>query len=144
MKETKALEYFNNGFNCAQSVFVVFAQENGLDEAAALKIAGGFGAGMGRLQETCGAVTGAFMAIGLKHGKTLGDDGAEKRDKTYALVREFNAMFKEKFGAASCRDLVQCDLTTPEGGKYFTENKLHDKICSKCVEEAVRIVERIS
>jgi len=143
MKEEQALEYFKNGFNCAQSVFVVFAKARGLDEAIALKIAGGFGSGMGRLQETCGAVTGAFMAIGLKNGKTLGDEGTEKRDKTYALVREFNTMFKEKFGATTCRDLLHCDLTTPEGGKYFSENNLHDKVCVPCVKEAVRIVEKI-
>lgn len=141
-KEEQALEYFEHGFNCAQSVFVVFAKR-GLDEAVALKVAGGFGSGMGRLQETCGAVTGAFMAIGLHHGKTLGDEGTEKRDKTYALVREFTAAFKGKFGSTSCRELLQCDLTTPEGGKYFSENKLHEKVCVRCVQEAVRTVEKI-
>ena len=143
MKEEKALEYFRNGFNCAQSVFVVFAKEHGLDEAVALKIAGGFGSGMGRLQETCGAVTCAFMTIGLKHGKTLGDEGTEKRDKTYALVREFNTAFKEKFGATTCRNLLKCDLTTPEGSKFFNDNGLHDKVCVQCVQEAVKIVEKI-
>jgi len=142
-KEEQALEYFKNGFNCAQYVFVVFAKERGLDEVTALKIAGGFGSGMGRLQETCGAVTGAFMAIGLKHGKTLGDEGTEKRDKTYTLVREFNTTFKEIFGATTCRDLLQCDLTTPEGSKYFTDNNLHEKVCVQCVREAVKIVEKI-
>jgi C_GCAxxG_C_C family probable redox protein len=114
-----------------------------LDEATALKIAGGFGSGMGRTQSTCGAVTGAFMALGLEHGKTLGDEGIEKRDKTYALVRSFDTTFKEKFGTSSCRELLQCDLTTPEGSKYFTENKLVEKICQPCVREAVKITENI-
>jgi C_GCAxxG_C_C family probable redox protein len=142
-REEQALEIFKNGFTCAQSVFVVFAKEHGLDEATAFKIAGGFGSGMGRLQETCGAVAGAFMAIGLQNGKTLGDEGTEKRDKTYALVREFNTTFKEKFSATTCRNLLQCDLTTPEGIKYFADNNLHDKVCVQCVQEAVRIVEKI-
>ena len=144
MKEEKAIEYFKGGFNCAQAVLVVFAEENGLDQATALKIAGGFGAGMGRLQNTCGAVTGAFMAIGLKHGKTLGDEGNEKRDKCYAMVREFDSKFKEIFGTTSCSELLQCDLTTPEGSKYFTDNKLSEKVCQQCVREAVRIVEKIT
>ena len=51
--------------------------------------------------------------------------------------------YKEKFGATTCRDLLHCDLTTPEGGKYFSENNLHDKVCVPCVKEAVRIVEKI-
>jgi C_GCAxxG_C_C family probable redox protein len=141
MREEKAIEYFTGGFNCAQAVLVAFAKDYGLDEATALRAAGGFGSGMGRLQSTCGAVTGAFMAIGLKHGKTLGDEGTEKRDKTYTLVRELDTAFKKKFGTTSCRELLNCDLTTPEGSKYFTDNKLSEKVCQQCVREAVKIVE---
>ena len=143
MKEEKAVEYFKKGFNCAQAVLVVFAKEHGLDEATSLKVAGGFGAGMGRMQSTCGAVTGAYMVIGLNYGKTLGDDGNEKRDKTYALVRSFDSEFKKIFGTTSCRELLNCDLTTPEGGKYFTDNRLSEKVCQKCVREAVLITEKL-
>jgi C_GCAxxG_C_C family probable redox protein len=143
MKEKEALEYFRNGFNCAQSVFAPFAKENGISEAQALKIAGGFGGGMGRLQATCGAVTGAYMVIGVKHGKSLGDEGNEKREKTYVLVKIFDAEFRKKFSTTSCRELLQCDLNTEEGKKHFAENKLGEKVCERCVQEAVTIVEKI-
>ena len=64
-KVNDAVACFNNGFNCAQAIFTAYCDELGLDEETALKIACGFGAGMGRLQETCGAVSGAYLAIGL-------------------------------------------------------------------------------
>jgi len=112
MREKEALEYHKKGFNCVQSVFVVFSKEHGIPEIQALKVAGGFGSGMGRLQGTCGAVTGAFMAIGLKHGKSLGDEGNEKREKTYELVRTFDKKFREQFKTTSCKELLGCDMMT--------------------------------
>ena len=144
MREEQALEYFRNGFNCAQAVFVVFAKELGIPEEQALKIAGGFGGGMGRLQGTCGAVTGAYMVIGLKHGKTIGDEGNEKREKTYALVKNFDSEFKKMFSTTCCRDLLQCDLNTEEGKKFAADNKLTEKVCERCVTEGVKLVEKIA
>ncbi len=66
-KEKKGIDCFKNGFNCSQSVLTAFAGDFDLDEVTALKVAGGFGAGMGRLMETCGAVSGAYMVLGLKY-----------------------------------------------------------------------------
>ena len=143
MKEKEALGYFRNGFNCAQAVFAPYAIDDGMSEAQALKVAGGFGAGMGRLQSTCGAVTGAYMALGLKHGKAVGDEGIEKREKTYELVRTFDKTFQEQFKTTSCRVLLQCDLTTDEGKKFFAENKLSEKVCEPCVLHAVHILEKL-
>jgi C_GCAxxG_C_C family probable redox protein len=143
MKEQEALEYFRGGFNCAQAVFTVFAKEKNVDEATALKIACGFGGGMGRLQATCGAVTGAYMAIGLNHGKSLDDEGNEKREKTYSLVKTFDAEFKNIFSVVTCRELMQCDLNTEAGKKYAAEHNLVEKVCERCVTEAVKIVEKI-
>jgi C_GCAxxG_C_C family probable redox protein len=143
MKEEEALKYFKNGFNCAQAVFTPFAEEHGIPIAQALKIAGGFGGGMGRLQATCGAVTGAYMTIGLKHGKSLGDEGNEKREKTYSLVKSFDSEFKKIFSTTSCKELLQCDLNTEEGKKFMADHSLSEKICECCVAEAVTIVEKI-
>jgi C_GCAxxG_C_C family probable redox protein len=143
MKEKEALDYHKKGFNCAQSVFVVFAKEHGIPEIQALKVATGFGSGMGRLQATCGAVTGAYMAIGSKYGKTIGDEGFDKRDKTYELVRAFDKEFREEFKTTSCRELLGCDLMTDEGRKFLSENKLGEKVCERCIQEAVKIVEKI-
>jgi C_GCAxxG_C_C family probable redox protein len=143
MKEQEALEYFRDGFNCAQAVFTPFAKENGVSESQALKIACGFGGGMGRLQATCGAVTGAYMAIGIKHGKSIGDKGDEKKEKTYSLVKTFDAEFRKIFSTTSCRELLQCDLNTQEGKQYAAEHELTQKVCERCIKEAVKIVEKI-
>ena len=65
-KVSHALSTFDSGFNCSQSVLTAFCNEFGLHDEPAFRIACGFGGGMGRMAKTCGAVTGAFMVIGLK------------------------------------------------------------------------------
>jgi C_GCAxxG_C_C family probable redox protein len=69
-KHAQALENFKNGYNCAQSVLSVLAPDLGLHQDTAMKLSSPFGSGIAYMQETCGAVTGALMAIGLKYGKT--------------------------------------------------------------------------
>ncbi len=64
-KEEIAVESFRSGLNCAQSVVAAYADEMSFDRNLALSISCGFGGGMGRLQETCGAATGAFMILGI-------------------------------------------------------------------------------
>ena len=91
-KTRHANERFKSGFNCSQSVLSAFAEDFGLSRDSCLRLASPFGSGIARMQETCGAVTGALMAIGLKYGK--GENGTED-DKTIAyrqsqfLVNEF-------------------------------------------------------
>jgi C_GCAxxG_C_C family probable redox protein len=142
MKSVEAGIIFDEGFNCAQSVIAVFAKKHGLTEEVIYKIASVFGAGMGRMQETCGAVTGAFMALGLEYGfKEPKDQGA--RAKTLQIAREFVAEFKKRFGTISCRELLGCDLNTTEGQKKHEEKKQRVLICKKCVETAVAIAENL-
>ena len=82
-----------------------------MDRQTAMKVSAGFGGGMGRMAGTCGAVTGAFMVLGLKHG---GED-MEAREKAYRLVREFASQFEARHGSLLCKDLMGCDISTPEG-----------------------------
>jgi C_GCAxxG_C_C family probable redox protein len=84
---------FAEGFNCAQSVFSPFCEDLGLDKKTALKISSGFGGGMAHMNETCGAVTGAFMALGLKYGRFIAND-IDAKAKTNGLVHEFAKEFK--------------------------------------------------
>ena len=91
----KALDYFDNHFNCSQSVLTSFADELGLTEDESLRVASAFGGGMGRQQFTCGAVTGASMAIGLKFGKGKNDKEDNKTDtyeNTTTLLNEFTRL----------------------------------------------------
>ncbi len=139
-KVEKAVETFSNGFNCAQAVFSTYAPQLGIAEQEALKISAGFGGGMGRLQEVCGAVTGAFMIIGAKHGNSVSSDAAAKA-KTYEEVRSFDKQFRKLHGTILCRELLGCDLNTDEGQRQMKEKNLNATVCVACVRDAARIVE---
>jgi C_GCAxxG_C_C family probable redox protein len=83
---------------------------------------------MGRRGETCGAVTGAFMVIGLKYGKATAEDDAA-RDKTYELVGEFVARFKDRHGSIVCKKLLGYDLSNPKEGEAAKKKGLFDTLC---------------
>lgn len=140
MKSDEAGRTFLSGYNCAQSVFMPFATECGLDQSLAFKIASSFGAGMARLQETCGAVTGGFMAIGLRHGFSRADDQAA-RDIVLRQSKELAARFAKKFGTLKCRELLGCDLNTEEGQRIHKERNDREGICLDCVKFAASVVE---
>ena len=71
-KSDVAVEKFLAGYNCAQAVLFSFCDDLVFDKNTALKLACGFGAGMGRRQEVCGAIIGGIIALGLKHGRGEG------------------------------------------------------------------------
>ena len=142
-KELKAITAFKSGYNCAQSVVVAFAEGLGIEKNSALSISVGFGGGMGRLQETCGAVTGAFMVLGmynsLKHKENLA-----LKNETYPMVQQFDARFKAIHQTTNCRALLHCDLRSEVGHNFAIENKLFEKVCEKCIADAVRIIDELT
>lgn len=137
-----ALKLFKEGFSCSQAVLCAFSKELGLEHDAALKISDGFGGGMGRMGLTCGAVTGAFMVISLKYGRTKADDKACK-DKTNSLINEFVKRFESIHGHLGCRELLGCSIGTPEGYAFAKENDLFEKRCNKYVIDAAQILDEI-
>ncbi len=141
-KPEKALECFNNGFNCAQAVFSTYSEELGLDAETSLKVAGAFGGGMGHIDETCGAVTGAIMLIGLKYGKYKADDNAA-REKSYSLAQVFAEKFKSIHGSLRCSELLGYDLSKDDELKAAREKGLFKSICPVLVKDASEIVESI-
>lgn len=138
----KAVSCFREGFMCSQAVLSAYAGQFGMDRETALKVSAAFGGGMGRLGEICGAVTGAFMVLGLKYGRTAVQD-TKSHEKTNRLVREFVDKFKSVNGSIVCRELLGCDLSTPDGLKTFVDKKLRDGICTKLVRDAAEIVEQL-
>jgi C_GCAxxG_C_C family probable redox protein len=144
-KTELARQYHERGFNCAQSVLAPFAQDYGLSEEAALRIATGFGSGMGRLCEVCGALTGAFMVIGLRHGRAESDGTkyGPKTETTYGLVAELSARFKERNNSIYCRELVGHDLRVPEEREKARREGKFSSTCSKCIEDAAELVEQV-
>jgi len=138
-----AVSKFSEGYNCAQSVFYCFCDDLGFDKNTALKMACGFGAGMGRKEEVCGAVTGGIIVIGAKYGSGDGEDRAPT-ELTYKKTRELMDRFAEKHGTFICRKLLkECELTTEEGQKHYKANNLSDTICKPCVRSVVEILDNI-
>ena len=138
----RAADYFARGFNCSQSVLAAYAEQFGLTEEQALKVAGGFGGGMGRMAETCGAVTGAIMVIGLKFASTIPGD-VQGKENAYAAVREFVHRFKGRNVTVLCRELLDCDISTPEGMKRAQQEKLIKKCCPKLIQDAADILDQL-
>ena len=138
--EEKAVEIFKEEFNCAQAVLAAFSGNYGLEEKEAKKLACGFGAGCGRQSLTCGAISGAYMAIGLKHGRTEKED-LTSREVTYKMINEFSEKFKSLHGSVNCSDLLGCNLGSDEGQKDFQEKELVKKKCLYYVRDACRILE---
>ncbi len=139
-KSLAAQEAFRTGFSCAQAVFTVFAGKYGLPAAVSNRIACGFGGGIAHRSLTCGAVSGAVLVIGLKHGKAAPDDNAAK-DKTYADVNELFLRFEERFESSNCGELTGLDLATGDGLRKFRENNVRDQRCMKFVDAACEILE---
>jgi len=137
-----ALSFFRQGFSCSQAVAAAFAADYGLDKETALRLSQGFGGGIARRADWCGALTGAIIVIGLKHGRVRPDDAAA-RDKTYALVQELIARFTAHHGELKCRDLLGCDISTPEGQDRADELKLHQTKCEDFVRDAAAILEEL-
>lgn len=128
----RAEAYFTEGYNCAQSVVLAFADVLGVDEDILKSVAAPFGGGMGRLREVCGAVSGMFMVAGL----ALRADTLDRNEKNalYALEREMARLFAEQTGSIVCRELL---LTRPHGD---THNSQKPK-CRELVGIAARIAE---
>lgn len=125
-------------FNCAQTVFSLFAPELGVDEKTALKIASGFGSGM-NCAETCGAVTGAYMVIGMKHGHSTPDP--DKKANTKMMIRQFNEKFKETHGSLICKQLIGFDISTPEGSAAAGKAGVFETHCPAFIKTSCRILE---
>ncbi|KPJ48313.1 hypothetical protein AMJ40_07715 [candidate division TA06 bacterium DG_26] len=137
-----AVARFKEGFSCSQAVLSTYGAQFGLDHETTLRLACAFGGGMGRMAMTCGAVTGAFMVIGLKHGRTR-IHNEERRERTYELAREFTKRFISRNGSIICKDLLGCDISTPDGIRIAREEGIIATLCPKLVQDAAEIVEGI-
>jgi C_GCAxxG_C_C family probable redox protein len=143
-KRERAAQFHEQGYGCAQSVLASYAADYGLDEGLSLRLATGFGSGMGRMCEVCGALTGAFMVIGMKYGKEKSDGTRYGSDTetTYRLVADVATKFKEKNGSIFCRELIGYNLMDPAERAKVVELGLFKLTCRKCILDAVEILEQ--
>ncbi len=138
-RKEKAASLFNNGYNCAQSVAGAFEDELKAEKYTLINIAKGFGGGMGKMQETCGAVAGSVMVLSsLIEAKTT-----EEEEKLNQNIRNFFEQFTEHNGALSCKNLIPYNLRDEDERQKAHEEKVFEIQCTKYVETAVEIVEKI-
>ncbi len=128
------------GYTCSEAILGAYASALGLPRETAVKISGGFGGGMAQ-GKTCGAVTGAYMVLGLKYASGK-PGGGYSRDRTYQLVQEFAHRFRERRGTTECRELLR------ENGVDMTRSNLSEELrksglCVEMVRDAAEIIESI-
>lgn len=140
-RPSEAVERFRDGCACSQAILAVYGGPLGLSREQAMQVAAGFAGGM-RMGETCGAVTGAFMVLGLRHGGADSATGAG-RAEVYAKVLDFAHRFTARNGALACRDLLGCDVSTAEGMTQAREQNLFQTTCVKMVRDAAEILEEM-
>ena len=133
MNTTKkdAVERFKSGYNCCQAVICNYCEELGMKEEEIFRLTEAFGTGMGGLKDTCGAVSGMFMAISLANCKSTFDDPKASKEDTYAKIQEAAEKFKKQHHSLYCRDLLNPDQAVPR------------PCCIKCVEDASAILDEM-
>jgi len=129
-KKDLAIALHDKKFNCCQAVTCAFAEEVGMDEATLFKIGEGFGLGMGCMEGTCGALSGAIMLAGLKNSDGNIDAPATKAD-TYKLSKELLQKFVEKTGSSVCKELKGV-----ETGKMLCS-------CPDCIKIGVEVAQDV-
>ncbi len=139
----KAKELFESGCNCCQAVFLAFLDETNLSEEDAMRLSAGFGGGIGRMREVCGAVSGMTMVLSDKFASTDPNDHAKKKD-LYALIQKAAGEFREENGSIICRELLGLSEKTsaPEPEKR-TKEYYKKRPCAELVYCAAQIAEKI-
>lgn len=138
---TLAKQRFTEGFHCSQAVLEAFAPDYGLDPVLARKIANPLAGGSG-LGGECGAVTGAFMVLGMAYGMADPND-REAFQTTFEKVGAFVTAFKTRHGKLNCRELIGLDVFSQEGMNEFMDRDIKLTQCIRYVEDAVEITEEI-
>lgn len=138
----KAIDLFVGGANCAQAVFVAFADLCGIEEKLAYRLAAPFGGGLGRQREVCGAVSGMCMVLGALYGYDDLTDAPAKAEH-YRVVQQLCGEFKEAFGSIICRELLgskRADTNPTPAAR--TAEYYKDRPCARQVGIAAEILEK--
>jgi len=141
-KITEALALFEKGCLCSQSILTAYGRDHGIERGTAMRLAAAFGGGM-RLGETCGAVTGAFMILGLANCSEDCETKPE-RLRAYAAVEEFARRFRERHGPLACKDLLGCNIATAEGQRQAEDQGLFHSICPGLIRDACEFLEQLT
>lgn len=141
-RRNRAVAYFLEGYNCAQSVFITYHDFVGIDIELAKKISAPLGAGMGRMREVCGACSSMFLIAGVKY-PSVTPNNDEAKTKIYETVQHLANQFKQQFGTIICAELLdiervpQAPKPSDRNAKYYAERP-----CARFVAEAAEIIGR--
>lgn len=139
----QALDRFKSGCNCAHAVMLAFREKAGLDEKIVMGLGMGFGAGIARTGQVCGAVNGAVLTLGMVCTKAM-ENPAEAKELTIQVVQHFLEDFKEANGSLYCSELLDgLDMRIPEGREAFKQTGLHEKVCEPAVRSAIEATQRL-
>jgi C_GCAxxG_C_C family probable redox protein len=130
---------FDRGFNCAQSVLASFTPRLGISRRKALKLASMLGGGVARRGQVCGAVSGGLLALGLG----CGADEPAGKEAAYALGQDFLTRFEGRYGSLLCAELLDGNISTPEGRRLLHERGAFARLCPNYVHHAAEIVEQL-
>lgn len=121
---------------------MAFADELGVERDLLIRMSSSFGGGLGRLRETCGAVSAMGLIVGLLEGKDFSAVGQEAKAEQYAKIQKLAGEFKAINGSIVCRELLgaklaatnpQPDARTPEYYKI--------RPCAKLVGDMAEIID---
>lgn len=138
----KARDLFLSGCSCSQAVFAAFAEDFGIDQDSALKLASSFGGGMGGMRETCGAVSGMLMVAGLKWGYSEFGN-LDVKTAHYARVRSLIEAFKDEHSSIVCRELLAHLGTLKKDPSARTAEYYKVRPCVMFVETAARLLDEM-
>jgi C_GCAxxG_C_C family probable redox protein len=136
-----AIENFKT-MNCNQAVLATLGPELGLSEELCLSVGLSFGGGMGREGKTCGAVTGAYVVIGLWSSKQS-PNLQEQKKIAAEKVKEFNRAFIEKNKSIECKSLLNYDLSILEEAEKANKMGLFNTLCPVFVAHSVKVLEEL-
>ena len=140
-RASNAVDNFLEGFACSQAVFAEYCQLFDLDREHALKMSSGFAGGM-RMGATCGAVTSAYLVLGLKFGRSPCEK-PEGRRPVYGAVSDFTRRFEADNGSLNCKALLGCDISTAKGLETAKEKDLFRTVCPRFVRSSVELLDEI-
>ena len=137
---TLAAELFLQGYNCSQAVVLAFRDVTGLDDKMAARLSSGFGGGMGRMREVCGAVSGMVLVAGMLYGyDETGND--PKKKELYTLIQDTAAQFRAETGSIVCREILKNPPSdpnpTPRTAEFYQKRP-----CARMVKLAADILSR--
>ena len=133
-KANIASELFNNGLYCSQAVLGAFCENYGMEQETAFKISCGLNSGV-RHADICGAVSGAVLVVGLKYGDTANICNSK--------TEEFIKLFNDKNDNIICRNILGCDISTPNGKEKAANENLFKTLCLDMVISATQILENL-